>query len=67
MTTYVIPTTGWTTVLSKALSECNDGDTILVHSKSMKELAERAQARVCPDKMIIFKIVTQGPQEWKGE
>lgn len=53
---YRIPPTNWTSHLADAIDECENGDVIIVSSESMKELGERANNRMCPDKNIIFRV-----------
>lgn len=54
--THYVPQGNWHMALADAIEQCQDGDTIVVHNHSMKELAERAHARMCPDKSIVFQI-----------
>lgn len=42
--------------LANAIREANPGDVIVVHTDAMKEMGERAHARMCPDKDIIFRV-----------
>jgi hypothetical protein len=53
---YKLPTTNWHMVLADAIEESSDGDTIVVHSDAMKELALSAHDRMCPNKKITDEI-----------
>lgn len=57
---HYVPQANWHTALADAIEQSQDGDTIIVHNPSMKELAERALGRMCPGKLIFFQI--RGPR-----
>lgn len=46
----------WHLKLSNAIRTAGDGDTIICHTESMRALAERARARMCPDKLLTFEL-----------
>lgn len=46
----------WHMSLADAIKKSNAGDTIIVHSKNMKELALMMHSRMCPDKAIKFRV-----------
>ncbi len=54
--THYIPQANWHMALADAIEQSKDGDIIVVHNLSMKELAERAHGRMCPGKNIVFQI-----------
>ncbi len=41
--------------LAATIKNADDGDTIFCHSDGMRQMAERAHARMCPDKTLVFK------------
>ena len=51
-----IPRKNWTRHLADAIGQAADGDTIVCHTTNMVELASRAHARMCPDKILIWEI-----------
>lgn len=72
MTTHMIPKAGWPTALANTIDQCEDGDTIIVHTEAMLELGQIAQARMCPEKSIAFEIKQSkpidvlAPQTWQS-
>ncbi len=46
----------WHMQLSNAIKIACNGDTIVCHNDSMRELAERARIRMCPDKVLTFEL-----------
>lgn len=48
--------TGWLTKLARAMFAADDGDVIVVPDKSMKRIAERSKARVCPNRQVKIEI-----------
>lgn len=46
----------WITSLADAIETTKDGDTIIVHTIAMKELAIRIKDRMCPDKKIQIEV-----------
>jgi len=55
---HTVPATNWHIELERLLQESEEGDTIIVRSKAMQELAEIARIRMCPDKTLVFKVGT---------
>jgi hypothetical protein len=53
---FVVPVANWPHFLAQYIEEAHDGDTIVVYSRATKELGERAWKRMCPDKVLTFKI-----------
>ncbi len=45
-----------TKYLPNAITFAQDGDTIECRTETMRELAERAHARMCPDKRLAFEV-----------
>lgn len=56
MNTIFVTNANWTTELANAIKTAEDGDKIVVSSNDKKELAERALARMCPEKQITFVV-----------
>jgi len=54
--THYITASNWHMALADAIEQAEDGDTIVVHNPSMKELAERVLGRMCPGKKIFFQM-----------
>lgn len=52
----IIPVGDWLMKLCDALETSNNDDEIIVKTQAIKELAEMAKERICPDKNIIFII-----------
>ena len=46
----------WHLKLSNAIRTSVNGDTIVCHNDTMRELAERAHIRMCPDKILTFEL-----------
>ena len=46
----------WAISLAGIIANAHDGDTIVVHSSAMMEMAERARRRTCPDKRLTFEV-----------
>ncbi len=59
MTTIYIPTANWTTALINAIEIAQDGDEIIIHNDAMRELAERAITRMCPDKQVTLTVTSK--------
>jgi len=57
---YVIPAGGWVSRLADAIENAEAGDSIVVRSEAMLELAERARSRMCPEKQITFILEKEG-------
>ena len=53
---FTIPTVNWTSALVNAIESAEGGEVIEVHTIAMQELAERALARMCPDKSLIVEV-----------
>ena len=53
---HKIPAGNWTQALVDKIELAKKGDVIEVHSHAMKELAEKARLRMCPQKNITFKV-----------
>lgn len=60
---HTIPSRNWTTALADTFEQCKNGDTIIVHTDAMQELAQRAHVRMCQDKEVIFAV--KQPEELK--
>ena len=57
MSLFAVPAKNWTTALPTIIDDCKDGDTILVATEAMKEMAIRALHRLYPDKNVIVLVV----------
>lgn len=55
-TRHVIPEINSHTALSDAIRLAHAGDTIACRTEAMKEMGERAHARMCPDKRLEFEV-----------
>jgi hypothetical protein len=55
---HEIPMGNWTAHLADKIADAADGDTIVCHNEFMKIMGERACARFCPDKTILFEVAT---------
>lgn len=53
---HTVPVSNWHTALIETIHRAQDGDTIVVHTDAMRELGERARARICPSKNITFEV-----------
>ncbi len=51
-----ITESNWATQIAAALKSAADGDTIVVPTEAAKQLAERAKARMCPDKRLTIVV-----------
>ena len=60
-----IPKSNWQVALADAIKLAVDGDVILCHSESMKEMAKLAKSRICPTKNLIFEL--DMGKYWKGQ
>lgn len=56
MATIVINRVNWPVKLADAVRDSQDGDVIQVATEAMRELGERAKARMCPDKNIAIVL-----------
>jgi len=54
---HTVPETNWHVASADLIRDSTDGDTIIVRSEAMRELGEIAHKRMCPNKMITFKVV----------
>jgi len=59
---HEIPTANWTSHLADAIEQAADNDTIVCHSPDMVALAERAQARMCPAKKLVFELARKAEE-----
>lgn len=53
---HTIPAGNWTRALAAKIEQAQDGDEIVVHNEDMKELAESAKQRMCPNKRLVFVV-----------
>ena len=53
---HVVNKTHWANSMTSIIVYANDGDTVVVHSKDMKALAENARRRTYPNKQLIFEV-----------
>lgn len=60
-----IPRRNWPMTLASAIEASAPGDTIMVHSEDMRELALRAQKRMCPGKTLTFAVEQEDPDGWE--
>ena len=54
--TYVVPAGHWSAHLADILRCAKAGDAVIVANESTRLLAERALARMYPEKKIIIKV-----------
>lgn len=53
---HTVPEVNWPRALAGMIREAEDNDTIVCRSEDQKELAERAHARMCPEKHLTFVV-----------
>lgn len=56
-----IPPVDWTDALADALAQARDGDTIVVRSAALAEVAERARRRMRPDLVARIEVAPHRP------
>jgi hypothetical protein len=56
MAKHTVPVGNWHTALAALIREAASGDEIVVHNEAQRELAQRAKARMCPEKTLTFSI-----------
>lgn len=56
MAKHVVPADNWYTALAALIREAASGDEIVVHDEVQRELARRAQGRMCPGKVLTFTV-----------
>lgn len=62
MAIITIPKANWPVHLAAMIAAAQDGDTIIVHTESMKMLGELAAERVRPEIGLTFLVETEGDQ-----
>jgi len=56
VTRYIVPNVNGAAVLATLIGQAQCGDVIVVPTDAAKELGERALARMCPGKKVIFSV-----------
>ena len=59
MMDHEIPEVNWAQKLAGIVSYAVSGDTVLCHSNAQAELGERARKRLCPSKVLTFRVVKE--------
>jgi len=62
--TRFLPATNWTGALIEFIRDSKAGDEIVMSTGAQKELAHRAIMRICPEKKVIFTVITE--DEWNA-